>query len=103
MVLLNSAFRNYNEQKYLFEGFQHHLPGFNKAARPGASEHQSGVAFDLAVSGGDGNPVYDWLKSNATTFGFIRTVNGEPWHWEFDSAAAAKAKKSGTYKIPGIS
>jgi hypothetical protein len=102
-VAINSGFRSYPEQKLLWEGYTKGLPGFNKAAKPGNSKHQNGIAFDIAVAGGSGSPVYDWLKVNATSFGFLRTVNREPWHWEYDPAKAKKAKQKGTFKAPGVS
>src|SRR5262245_27685520 len=88
LVAINSGFRSYQEQKYLYEGYVNGRPGFNKAAPPGRSNHQNGVAFDIAVAGAAGNPLYDWLKTNATAYGFIRTVSGEPWHWEYDPVRA---------------
>lgn len=102
MVAVNSAFRSYPEQKLLFEGFKKHLPGFNKAAPPGTSKHQNGIAFDIRVAGGDGDPVYEWLKKNGPAHGFVRTVSGEPWHWEFDKVKAAKAVAKGTFKTPNV-
>lgn len=101
-VTLNSGFRSYPEQKHLREGFERGLPGFNQAAKPGFSKHQNGIAFDLSVAGGNGNPTYEWLKRNATRFGFVRTVNGEPWHWEFDEPKAQAARAAGTFKTPAV-
>lgn len=102
-LTLNSGFRSYPEQKYLYDGFERRLPGFNKAAKPGFSNHQNGIAFDISVAGGDGHPAYEWLKRNATKFGFVRTVNKEPWHWEFDESKAQVALASGTFKVPAVS
>lgn len=101
-VALNSGFRSYPEQKFLWEGFQKGLPGFNKAAKPGASNHQNGIAFDIDVTGGDGNEVYDWLKLHAPDFGFVRTVSGEPWHWEYAPLLAQQAVNGNTFKIPSV-
>jgi len=101
-VTLNSGFRSYPEQKQLHEGFVRGLPGFNTAAQPGFSKHQNGIAFDLSVPGGDGNPTYEWLKRNATKFGFVRTVSKEPWHWEFDEPKAQIALAAGTFKISTV-
>ncbi|HEX6376410.1 MAG TPA: D-alanyl-D-alanine carboxypeptidase family protein [Allosphingosinicella sp.] len=91
---VNSGFRSYPEQKFLYEGRQKGLPGFAPANRPGTSKHQNGVAFDIDVNGGGSNPVYVWLSKNATRFGFLRTVKSEPWHWEYlpDKAAAARGR-----------
>lgn len=101
-VLLNSGFRSYPEQKHLYDGFTRGLTGFNTAAKPGFSKHQNGIAFDLSVAGGDGNPTYEWLKRNATSFGFVRTVNKEPWHWEFDEPKARRALAAGTFKTSTV-
>jgi hypothetical protein len=101
-VAINSGFRSYPEQKVLYEGFINGLPGFNLAAKPGNSNHQNGIAFDIAVGGGSGDPIYDWLKNNAPARGFIRTVNKEPWHWEFDKAKAAVAVAAHTYKTSNV-
>jgi D-alanyl-D-alanine carboxypeptidase len=94
-VGINSAFRSYPEQRILYDGYQRGLPGFNKAAPPGHSNHQNGIAFDIAVGGGSGDPTYDWLKKNAPARGFVRTVTGEPWHWEYDRASYSRG--GGTY------
>jgi len=102
LVAINSGFRSYPEQKHLYEGYINHRPGFNKAAKPGASNHQSGIAIDIAVAGAAGNPVYDWLKRNAPARGFVRTVNKEPWHWEFDRPKAAAAVAAHTYKTGNV-
>lgn len=101
-VLLRDGFRTFADQEFLFKGFQQHKPGFNKAARPGSSNHQSGRAFDLIVGGFDGDPIYDWLKTHAPGFGFIRTVNKEPWHWELRPGEAAKLAAKGLHKLPGV-
>ena len=102
LVTLNSGFRSYPEQKLLHDGFSRGLPGFNTAAKPGFSKHQNGIAFDISVPGGDGNPTYEWLKRNATAFGFVRTVSKEPWHWEFDEPKAQAALAAGTFKTSNV-
>lgn len=91
---VNSGFRSYPEQKFLYEGRKKGLPGFAPANPPGHSKHQNGIAFDIDVNGGGSNPTYVWLSRNATRFGFLRTVKSEPWHWEYmpEKAAAARAK-----------
>ena len=101
-LAINSGFRSWPEQKYLYDGYVSHRPGFNLTAKPGWSNHQSGVAFDFAVGGGPGDPIYDWLAAHATSFGFVRTVDGEPWHWEHDPAEAAIAAAHGTHKTPNV-
>ncbi len=48
--------------------------------KPGYSNHNKGIAFDLNTSD---KQVYNWLKQNALSFGFVRTVKKEKWHWEY--------------------
>lgn len=92
---INSGFRSFPEQKHLHDGFIRGLPGFNPANRPGTSNHQNGLAFDIDVGGGTTTKTYAWLAKNATSFGFLRTVRREAWHWEFLPAKAAAAKARG--------
>ena len=101
-VAINSGFRSYPEQQILHQGFTQGLPGFNLAAPPGHSNHQNGIALDIAVTGGAGTPIYDWLARHATSFGFVRTVNREPWHWELNEPAALLAKNQSTHKLPSV-
>ena len=96
-IRLNSGFRTFAEQKHLNDGFVRGLPGFNLAAKPGFSNHQSGIAVDLDVKPGEGNPNYEWLKREATRFGFVRTVPSETWHWEFRPDAARTARAAGRF------
>ncbi|OHC98783.1 MAG: hypothetical protein A2885_17185 [Sphingopyxis sp. RIFCSPHIGHO2_01_FULL_65_24] len=98
-ILLNSGFRTYSSQKYLYEGYVAGRPGFNKAAKPGSSNHQHGIALDIDTAGGLGSPTYDWLAKHATRFGFIRTVPSEAWHWEHRPAAAATARAAGKHQL----
>lgn len=91
-----SGFRTYPHQARLYDLF---LKGKGAtAAKPGRSNHQHGQAFDLNTFGFDGDPMYDWLKKNAPRLGFLRTVNGEHWHWEYLPAEASKIAKNGGFK-----
>ncbi|MGQ0760510.1 MAG: M15 family metallopeptidase [Acidobacteriota bacterium] len=98
LLPLKSGFRTYPKQAYLRDGWERRLPGFNLAAKPGFSNHQDGFAYDFAISGYEGNPLYDWLKRNGPRHGFVRTVNKEPWHWEYRPAIA----QTGAFKAPGV-
>lgn len=95
---LKSGFRTYPKQEYLYTGFINHQPGFNLAAKPGFSNHQDGFAYDFEVGGYEGNPRYDWLKQHAPEHGFVRTVNKEPWHWEYQPEIA----RTGAYKTANV-
>ncbi|MFY9620948.1 MAG: M15 family metallopeptidase [Pyrinomonadaceae bacterium] len=98
LMPLKSGFRTYPKQAFLREGWERRRPGFNLAAKPGFSNHQDGFAYDFAISGYEGNPLYDWLKRNGPRHGFVRTVNKEPWHWEYRPAIA----QTGAFKAPGV-
>ena len=108
-----SGYRSFADQRYIYNGY---VAGSGQAAadrfsaRPGHSEHQSGLAFDvnhpdsnqLLTSFGD-SPVGQWIAENAHRYGFIirypadkESVTGymyEPWHLRYvgtDLAAALR-------------
>ena len=73
-----------------------------KAQQPGASEHQTGLAFDVTVETGDGfesTPQYAWLTQHAHEYGFIQRypanksaitgISYEPWHYRYVGVDAA--------------
>ncbi len=81
-------------------------------ARAGHSEHQTGLAVDLAVEGAGGlggfgeTAEYQWMIENAASFGWIlrypeneKLITGyqnEPWHWRYvGSDLAPKIIQSG--------
>ena len=73
---LTSGFRTMAEQKRLYNCYtSRSCNGGNLAARPGHSNHQSGLAVDISTS--------SWLTRNASRFGFVRTVSRESWHYEY--------------------
>ena len=78
-----SGFRTMAQQQYLYDGWIHHRPGFNLAARPGYSNHQNGIAMDIGGVGGYGTTAYRWLAANSGKFGFKTDVSGEYWHFDY--------------------
>ncbi|MFL5359050.1 peptidoglycan-binding protein [Archangium sp.] len=79
-LTVNSAFRSMEQQRALYQAY---LNGTgNLAARPGYSNHQGGIALDINV-GSTSSSTYRWLAAHAKSFGFVRTVPSEAWHWEF--------------------
>lgn len=77
---LNSAFRTQADQTRLYNCYRtKSCNNGNLAARPGYSRHQNGIAFDI----NQGGNTYAWLSSNASKYGFVRTVSSERWHWEY--------------------
>lgn len=111
-VSITSGYRSYSRQKYLFEKYtadelKSH-PGWTLeqaeaevetySARPGTSEHQTGLCCDLHnLPSADklfaNEEAYTWLCDNAWKFGFIlrypedkTAITGydfEPWHYRF--------------------
>lgn len=52
-------------------------------ARPGASQHERGLAIDFQVGGSTlsrGSAGFQWLKANAAQYGFYN-LPSEAWHW----------------------
>jgi len=79
---INSAFRTLERQKYFWNCYQtKRCNNGNLAAHPGTSNHGLGIAIDMNA-GSKGTPQYRWLASHAQSFGFVRTVPTETWHWE---------------------
>ena len=106
-LFINSAFRSYETQVDLFAAKVEQY-GEEKAlihsAKPGHSEHQSGLAVDVSLAGGScailacfgQTEAGKWLAENGWQFGFIiRYPDGwqpttgytyEPWHLRYVGA-----------------
>jgi hypothetical protein len=102
-ISINSAFRTFARQAQLRRLFD--IGQGNNAARPGFSNHQHGQAFDLntkhnVFNGTD--KVYEWLKRNGPSHGFVRTVSKESWHWEFLPLQAPALAAAGKFKLPHV-
>ncbi|PPF41780.1 D-alanyl-D-alanine carboxypeptidase [Pseudoclavibacter sp. AY1F1] len=119
---MTSGYRDYGLQTELYNGYVADL-GQEAAdltsARPGYSEHQTGLAADIS-SQGEGCVLEQcfaataggqWLAANAHRFGFIlRFPDGatattgyefEPWHYRYvgtDTSAAMQAAGVTTYE-----
>lgn len=111
-VLAISGYRSYAAQSELYRGYTSQY-GSDQAdtisARPGHSEHQTGLAVDIAAPDGrcslqacfEDTPAGAWAAENAHRFGFIlrypagaSAVTGytyEPWHLRFVGADLARA------------
>lgn len=78
-ITCSSAFRTSSEQEALYKRY---LAGKGaKAARPGSSRHEHGLAIDF---GGD----MQLLAQLAPKYGLFAAVEGEPWHWELGDGVA---------------
>ena len=100
-IVAVSAYRDYNYQNELFnyyveeKGLEYAL---DCSAKPGHSEHQTGLAVDVEGENKDYDNFEDtkefsWMKDNAHRFGFIlrypkgkEHITGfkyEPWHYRY--------------------
>ena len=98
-LVLNSGFRSMEEQQREYRRrtgpdgklSAQLIASMGPAAEPGHSNHQQGVAIDIAVGmtrdqymSGDYSVTFAWLKNNAANFGFSHDEGArvkEPWHW----------------------
>lgn len=102
-----SAYRSYQTQQGLY---QHYVSIDGKAnaqrysARPGYSEHQTGLALDINTASISAHfehtAEYAWLRANCARFGFLlryprekESITGyryEPWHYRYVGQAIAR-------------
>ena len=105
-IVINSAYRSYQDQQdisdlYLNTYGQNYVN--NYVARPGFSEHQTGLAFDIGsrnVNVFANSKEYKWMQDNCYKYGFImrfpkkyETITGfrsEPWHFRYVGKDIAK-------------
>lgn len=111
-----SGYRDWNEQKALYDEAEAEEKGQKSTAAPGTSEHQSGLCADLSWSesyfylyqGMKDTEEYAWLTANAWKYGFVlrypegcEAVTGyefEPWHYRYIGKEDAKAYHEGGYR-----
>ena len=98
-IVINSAYRSYNDQ---VETINYYKKWYgqsyvdNYVAKPGFSEHQTGLAFDIGSKSSKvfaQSKEYDWMLENAHKYGFIlrfykkvEHITGyksEPWHYRY--------------------
>lgn len=118
--LICSSYRTRDKQEELFQnkvsdlleqGFSHEAAEAEAArwvARPGTSEHETGLAVDIVDTGyqildqqQEQTPVQQWLLTNCAEYGFILRyptdkssltgIGYEPWHYRYVGVEAAKA------------
>lgn len=106
----NSTYRPFDDQQRIYASDRQRLgvAGADRlTARPGYSEHQTGLAIDIGTASGhcDIDPCFAttpegrWLAANAWRYGFVlRYPNGqeqvtgiefEPWHYRYVGSALA--------------
>jgi LAS superfamily LD-carboxypeptidase LdcB len=98
---VNSAYRTWQEQKEIYQSAEDK----SYAQKPGHSEHQAGLAVDLAVVEQSGDNMGQstsgqWLAAHSWEYGFILrypadkvVITGiayEPWHFRYVGREIAK-------------
>lgn len=109
-IIVDSGYRSYAYQQRVLDNLikEKGEEAYKVSALPGASEHQSGLAFDFAYLR---NGIYNddvietteeaiWMANNSYKYGFILRYpkgkenitgfNYEPWHFRFVGLEAAK-------------
>ncbi len=103
-IVFGSGYRSYNLQKQFYDSYvaqDGQVAADRYSARPGTSEHQTGLSFDATASNGachleicfEDTPEGQWLAKNAHKYGFIirypeskENITGyqyEPWHLRY--------------------
>ncbi len=98
-MIVSSAYRSYDDQVEIAEFYRKWYGDNyvnNYVARPGFSEHQTGLAFDVGSTSEKvfaNSKEYAWMKENAHKYGFImrfykkgESITGyksEPWHYRY--------------------
>ncbi len=93
-IPVNEAFRSFADQEALYKKY----PG--KAAKPGNSTHEAGLAIDIASVTADKLEKLGLLRK----YGFTRPIGGEKWHLEpiGVSVNPALAKKDPNFRFAAI-
>lgn len=107
-IFLSSGFRSYETQDQIYNNYVYthgQATADTFSARPGFSEHQTGLAIDVnEISDAfNGTPEAIWLADHCTEYGFIIRypygkdgVTGykyEPWHIRYVGKEVAQAVK----------
>lgn len=77
-VRIGSGWRSYEQQARLYADYKAGKPGQARAAPPGKSNHNFGLAADLIYGPGG----REWAHANAWRFGLRFPMGDEPWHVE---------------------
>lgn len=105
-LFVRSGYRSYTDQKIIYNGYVKRdgkAAADRYSARPGHSEHQTGLAFDLnsILSSFEHTPEAKWIAENCHKYGFIiryprgkEHITGymyEPWHVRYIGIEKATA------------
>ena len=111
-LIVNSSYRDYQSQEEVWNNYENAYGeeyADSIAARPGFSEHQTGLALDIITYGANKNTFdttdeFKWLEKNAHKYGFIlrypkdkEDITGyayESWHYRYVGKTAASEIKN---------
>jgi len=109
---VTSSFRSYDNQVATYAHWvavNGRVNADTVSARPGYSEHQTGLTLDLSAGGCSlecfaGTAQYTWLRTNAASYGFIERypadltgITGyspEAWHYRYVGVTVAQDMKA---------
>lgn len=112
-LIIYSAYRSYEKQEHLYYNvnFENDL----YSAKPGHSEHHTGLAFDISTythgltESFALSKEYNWLKKNAYKYGFIERYPKdktditlyayEPWHFRYVGKNASAYMYNNNYTL----
>lgn len=107
-LIINSSYRSYDEQTEVYDNYSSWYgeeEALKVAAKPGYSEHQTGLAVDIQSYCSQEKEFeeceeFTWLSKNAYKYGFILRYpdgleqitgyNYESWHYRYVGKEAAK-------------
>jgi D-alanyl-D-alanine carboxypeptidase len=111
-LMINSSYRSYKNQTEIYNNYKKVSLKYadSYAARPGHSEHQTGLSIDITSlehpyinntdESFDKSQEYEWLKNNCHKYGFILRYpkdkehitgyNTESWHFRYVGNDIAK-------------
>ena len=108
-LMINSSYRTYEEQELVYKNYETKYGNEyadDIAARPGHSEHQTGLALDIFCTTNSNtktfkdSEAYQWLLNNSYKYGFIlrypegkENITGftfESWHYRYVGIEIAK-------------
>ncbi len=107
-LMINSSYRSYKDQEEVYNSFKKISLKYadSYAARPGHSEHQTGLSLDITslehknINDFKVSEEYNWLKENCHKYGFILRYpegkehitgyNTESWHFRYVGNDVAK-------------